>query len=595
MVASQGVVIKCNPDHLTLADYLADNPHPPCPIVGLDNITEFWPGQRKSGEKITYNKRPFYHCSLPDCYNEQGNSRQIMQHLMRQYHVESWVKERGEVVPKDMHDLVNLCKKLTGDKVELDSMKVIMKEELWKKCERSRLRLTKRQAEALSRKEGRNKRSASTRKQDRKSLEEGEGSNVRLKVTDPVLEALRAAKKTAPRIEVAHSSEVQSSVVNPNLYIQPTRGKSSPSEHSLPNSQSLPVSSSSTSLVSSPASISSSTEAQPASTIMTSTPTVLTASDTINVPSVSELNCAVSSIGLELIEAGGNTADKSSVGSEDFTLQTLNLSDPDQNVTNDTMVAAAMNTADKTTELDEIRSPTKVDTSSATNPKVLDNSGLPSHLRIGATIEEPKVDDAIAPIVPQFPVTESQKKLSFKEYQEKLRKQKQGSDHLTEKEDRKPFKDDVEIEVVGMKQANVDTSRFGTLEPPVKKEKPSGESRDLLDMGSEEVFVEATVKAPQIAPIQVFKHHVTDLVKFHLLNYYAKDSNDLRKKNGELKEIKIKTENEFMEYCKNYSRKFQSDILEAYTAINGSIEGIEKENVKQYGIGFEIDKYFSEK
>ena len=50
-----------------------------------------------------------------------------------------------------------------------------------------------------------------------------------------------------------------------------------------------------------------------------------------------------------------------------------------------------------------------------------------------------------------------------------------------------------------------------------------------------------------------------------------------------------------MEYCKNYSRKFQSDILEAYTAINGSIEGIEKENVKQYGIGFEIDKYFSEK
>ena len=109
------------------------------------------------------------------------------------------------------------------------------------------------------------------------------------------------------------------------------------------------------------------------------------------------------------------------------------------------------------------------------------------------------------------------------------------------------------------------------------------------------LWLKLLLKLPQIDPTQAFKFRVTDLVKIHLLNYYAKDSKDLNKKNGELKEIKIKTENEFMEYCKYYSKKFQSDILEAYTAINGSIEGIEKENIKQYGIEFDIDKYFSQK
>jgi len=584
-VVSQEVVIKCNPDHLTLAEYLADNPHPPCPIVGLDNITEFWPGQRSPGERIKANQRPLYHCSLPDCYNEQGTSRQIMQHLMRQYHVESWVKERGEAVPQDMPDLVKLCKKLAGDMVDLDSMKVIMKEELWKKCMGARLRLTKRQAEALSRKEDRNKGAASFRNQNRISLEAGGGSNARPTSTDPVIQALRAAKKTAPRKKVQPSSEVSSPVVNPSLGINHSCGKSD-SKRSLPDSQSLPVSSSSSiSVVSPPASITSSIDALPTPMIVTSTSTVLKSSDVINVP-VNELECAINSIGSKSTDTVGNLDNVSSV--EEITMQTLNLSDLDQTVTND-----VLKTDDITIEPNEMGNPTRIDTS-ALNPTEPDASN-PSRSRTETTIDKSKLNDITTSIVPPTPATESQKKLSLKEYQEKLRKQRQGSDHPKEEEDIKPFKDDDGIEVIGMKQANVDTTRFGTLEPPVKKEKPSGDSRDLLDTGNEEVRIEATVKAPQIAPIQIFKHHVTDLVKLHLLNYYAKDSNDLKKKNGELKDIKIKTENEFMEYCKSYSRKFQSDILEAYTAINGSIDGIEKENVKQYGIGFEIDKYFSQK
>ena len=580
MVVSHEIVIKCNPEHLTLADYLEDNPHPPCPIVGLDNITEFWPGHRKPGDKVTVHRRPLYHCSLSECYNEQGSSRQMMEHLMRQYHVESWVKERGESVPQDMHDLVKLCKELT-EKVDLGSMKVIMKEELWKKCMEARLRLTKRQAEALHRKEKRNKGDA--------------GSNAKLQCIDPVIEALRAAKKNAPREKIQKCSEAPSSASNSSLNIKPSRGKSSSSKHSLPYLQSMPVPSSSSSImgVSSPVSMSSLVQAQPTSTVMTSTSTTVRASDEINVPDVSALDCAINSIGFKPIETEESLINRLS-GLEEFTMQTLNLSDSDRNMKNDETVNLEVNITEETVEHTEIRSLTRRN-SLGLNPKESDIPDLQPSSRTEISIEDTKVNEDKSCIGPQPPVTEVQKKLSLKEYQEKLRKQRQGSDPPDEEEDIKPFQDDDGIEVVGMKQANVDTSRFGTLEPPVKKEKPSGDSRDLLDTGSEEVVVEATVKAPQIDPIQAFKFRVTDLVKIHLLNYYAKDSKDLNKKNGELKEIKIKTENEFMEYCKYYSKKFQSDILEAYTAINGSIEGIEKENIKQYGIEFDIDKYFSQK
>ena len=92
MVVSPQVVIKRNPEHPTLAEYIADNPNPACPLVGLEHITEFWPA---AGVCSDLSRRPYYHCSVGECYNEQGNSRQMMQHLVRRHHVEGWVKEKG--------------------------------------------------------------------------------------------------------------------------------------------------------------------------------------------------------------------------------------------------------------------------------------------------------------------------------------------------------------------------------------------------------------------------------------------------------------------------------------------------------------------
>lgn len=157
-----------------------------------------------------------------------------------------------------------------------------------------------------------------------------------------------------------------------------------------------------------------------------------------------------------------------------------------------------------------------------------------------------------------------------------------------------PLKEEGGMEVVGLKHSTALNNKciWNILELPVKKENHSNQQMNPHEMDIED-SVKLEVMANKIDPILNFKVHVTDQVKGHLFNYYAKDSKDARKKNGEMKEIKIKTESEFKEYCRYYSKKFQSDIAEAYTTMNGSMEGIEKENIKQYNIGYAIDRYFS--
>ena len=208
--------------------------------------------------------------------------------------------------------------------------------------------------------------------------------------------------------------------------------------------------------------------------------------------------------------------------------------------------------------------------------------GLQPDLSMYITNKEPSMEyfetkDTTATITP---LMELHRKLPVKKYQIKQEYQEQGSDtrkcmHL--------FKEEGDVEVFNY--------RLGNLEPPAKKEKLSRPSIDLLDMGSEDSKIE--VIARRIDPILAFKVHVTDQVKVHLLDYYARDSKDVRKKRGELKELKIKTESEFKEYCKFYSKKFQSNIFDAYTTMNGSADGIEKENIERYNIGYDIHQYFS--
>ena len=86
MVENRTFKIQRNPDHDKLSGYVTDNINIPIPIVGLEYVTEF---VKETGEG-----RPFYYCSLKACCHEQGDSRQMFQHLISFHHVLTWIQVR---------------------------------------------------------------------------------------------------------------------------------------------------------------------------------------------------------------------------------------------------------------------------------------------------------------------------------------------------------------------------------------------------------------------------------------------------------------------------------------------------------------------
>ena len=86
-----------------------------------------------------------------------------------------------------------------------------------------------------------------------------------------------------------------------------------------------------------------------------------------------------------------------------------------------------------------------------------------------------------------------------------------------------------------------------------------------------------------------------NLVKFNLNYYFAKSSDDKVDKAGNPKQIKIKDSKEYAAYCRQFSKKFSQEIKETYEATNGTLEGIEKLSVREYGLEHHIHKYFCDR
>ena len=136
--------IQRNPDHLTLEDYIKDNPAPPCPIIGLENITEF-SMTREAMEKARPGSvtRPFYHCSLEGCCNEQGDSRQMFEHLVTYHHVATWLREeKREEVPNDEASLIQRCQQLHNHKIKYRRLQNGLYHRM---CQKAKVKLTKNQ------------------------------------------------------------------------------------------------------------------------------------------------------------------------------------------------------------------------------------------------------------------------------------------------------------------------------------------------------------------------------------------------------------------------------------------------------------------
>ena len=177
--------IQRNPDHLTLEEYIKDNPAPPCPIVGLENITEF-SMTREAVEKARPGSvtRPFYHCSLEGCCNEQGDSRQMFEHLVTYHHVATWLREeKREEVPNDEASLIQRCQQLHNHKIKYRRLQNGL---FHRMCQKAKVKLTKSQIiKKIKKNERTSKRSQnSSEKDSRTRTISTQDTLTKLKATD---------------------------------------------------------------------------------------------------------------------------------------------------------------------------------------------------------------------------------------------------------------------------------------------------------------------------------------------------------------------------------------------------------------------------
>ena len=109
---------------------------------------------------------------------------------------------------------------------------------------------------------------------------------------------------------------------------------------------------------------------------------------------------------------------------------------------------------------------------------------------------------------------------------------------------------------------------------------------DLLPVPEEATGGQPTDSTCDINPEIVYKKKVKEAVNDLLLKFYDNGSDKSNKT------IKIQHSEEFIKLCKDFSRQIREEIQETYLSINGSLEGIEKVNVMEFGIDHIIEKHF---
>ena len=165
--------------------------------------------------------------------------------------------------------------------------------------------------------------------------------------------------------------------------------------------------------------------------------------------------------------------------------------------------------------------------------------------------------------------------------------------------ERQRLLDATEISVLG--QIKQSSSKNRPMEvKKVKKEEPRDEeqkftpvsamSSDFLHGPDDSTVTQPqTLEAVEENPEKIFKRNVRDAVNNILHNYYD-DGED-----NSNKTIKIKDHEEFVSHCEFLSKKFRKLIEEAYVTINGTKLDIEKINVLEYGIDHEIYKFYEDR
>ena len=78
------------------------------PVVGLANITEY---RSRSDPNAT----PFYHCNLDGCYDDQGDCKQMIEHIMVARHKQSWLRARTGSAPQFSSEVSQKIAEFTKD------------------------------------------------------------------------------------------------------------------------------------------------------------------------------------------------------------------------------------------------------------------------------------------------------------------------------------------------------------------------------------------------------------------------------------------------------------------------------------------------
>ena len=167
--------------------------------------------------------------------------------------------------------------------------------------------------------------------------------------------------------------------------------------------------------------------------------------------------------------------------------------------------------------------------------------------------------------------------------------------------ERQRLLDASEISVLGQIKQSSTSSKNRPMEvKKVKKEEPRDEeqkfspvsamSSDFLHGPDDSTVTQPqTLEAVEENPEKIFKRNVRDAVNNILLNYYDNGEDNSNKT------IKIKDHEEFVSHCEFLSKKFRKLIEEAYVTINGTKLDIEKINVLEYGIDHEIYKFYEDR
>jgi len=101
-------------------------------VVGLEQVTEY-----KSGEG---GQKPYYHCKLEGCNDEQGNAEQMKTHLFTLRHKQAWLMQQtGEFIEHQSFISQKIAEFTKDFRRDYTVMDEVVDRELWERCRKGRM------------------------------------------------------------------------------------------------------------------------------------------------------------------------------------------------------------------------------------------------------------------------------------------------------------------------------------------------------------------------------------------------------------------------------------------------------------------------